>query len=727
MRLLLLCMLAASACCSDAVEKDVKTDPRPTNFPFFNVSLSWEERVFDLVSRLTLAEAVLQMSRGGAREIGGPAPAISRLNIGPYQWDTECLRGDVRAPGNATSFPQSLGLAASFSSDLMYRVAEATGVEVRAKHNQFVQQGVFTDHTGASCFSPVINIMRDGRWGRNQGDDPRYIRASSGCKHFAAYDGPDSQRAEFNAVVSEEDLRMTFLPAFKACVDAGTFSIMCSYNSVNGVPACANKHLLTDILREDWGFSGYVVSDQSAIELIQRGHHYLNDSIDIATACVNAGCNLELSGDNPDPVFFSIAPAVQLGLITMDTVMERVKPLFYTRMRLGEFDPPEMNPYSKLGSQDVQSQQTRQLSLEAAMKTFVLLKNRNYSFLPLSAGSYNKIGVVGPLANDSKQMYGDYAANPSPEYVVTPLQGLQKIFQNVKYAAGCRDGPLCTKYSPDDVKQAVKQTQVNFVILGTGVVAEKEGMDREDLELPGNQKQLLMDVLTYTGMTPVVLVLINAGPLNISFADADDRVTAILECFFPAQAAGDALRHVILNDVPGAVPAGRLPYTWPKYFSQDFSMSGRTYRYHDRSHGDPLYPFGYGLSYTTFTFSDLDIPSVIKAGQALNGSVRIDNTGKVDGDEVLEVYISWDNTSLPAPRLQLVWFDRVAIQTGSFVQLKFQVSAHSMALWMNGGWVIPPGNMTLYAGGQQPSQARQAPSNVVSANFTIVPADLPNL
>nr|KAG5696803.1 hypothetical protein BaRGS_012826 [Batillaria attramentaria] len=506
-------MLAASACCSDAVEKDVKTDPRPTNFPFFNVSLSWEERVFDLVSRLTLAEAVLQMSRGGAREIGGPAPAISRLNIGPYH------------------------------SDLMYRVAEATGVEVRAKHNQFVQQGVFTDHTGASCFSPVINIMRDG--------------------------------------------------------------------SVNGVPACANKHLLTDILREDWGFSGYVVSDQSAIELIQRGHHYLNDSIDIATACVNAGCNLELSGDNPDPVFFSIAPAVQLGLITMDTVMERVKPLFYTRMRLGEFDPPEMNPYSKLGSQDVQSQQTRQLSLEAAMKTFVLLKNRNYSFLPLSAGSYNKIGVVGPLANDSKQMYGDYAANPSPEYVVTPLQGLQKIFQNVNRLLGWQ---------------------------------------------------------------------------------------------FYAVSNNTRLRPL-----------------------EDFSMSGRTYRYHDRSHGDPLYPFGYGLSYTTFTFSDLDIPSVIKAGQALNGSVRIDNTGKVDGDEVLEVYISWDNTSLPAPRLQLVWFDRVAIQTGSFVQLKFQVSAHSMALWMNGGWVIPPGNMTLYAGGQQPSQARQAPSNVVSANFTIVPADLPNL
>lgn len=276
------------------------------DFPFRDPTLPWEERLDDLMARLTLKEMVLQMARGGAKN-NGPAPPIDRLGIGPYNWNTECLRGDVEAYGWATSYPQALGLAASFSPELIYQVANATATEVRAKHNIFASLGDYRDHTGLSCFSPVLNIMRHPLWGRNQetygedpfltselavafvmglqGNHPRYIKASAGCKHFDVHGGPENiptSRLNFDAKVEERDWRMTFLPQFEACARAGTFSFMCSYNRINGVPACANKKLLTDILRGEWGFQGYVVSDEGAVELIMVGHHFTHNFLDTA-------------------------------------------------------------------------------------------------------------------------------------------------------------------------------------------------------------------------------------------------------------------------------------------------------------------------------------------------------------------------------------------------------------------------------------------------------------
>ncbi|XP_046577967.1 xylan 1,4-beta-xylosidase-like [Haliotis rubra] len=475
----------------------VALTPGLADFPFRNPSLPWSDRVDDLVSRLSIEEIQYQMARGGAVH-DGTLP-IPRLGIKPYSWNTECLRGDVGA-GNATGFPQALGLAASFSPLLVFQIAEATAVEVRAKYNNYSEHGLQASHMGVSCFSPVINIVRDPRWGRNQetyGEDPfltsilavsfiqglqgnntRYVRANAGCKHFAAYDGPENipiSRKKFDAKekttrgytsVSERDLRTTFLPAFRACVKAGTYSVMCSYNSVNGVPTCVSKQLLNDILREEWGFTGYVVSDSGAIENIYKGHNYSDSYTDIVADCVNAGCNLELSGRDENLTYFSMVDAINEGKLTEEKVRQMVKPLFYTRMRLGEFDPPEMNPYFKLDLSVIKSEAHQMLAIDAAMKTFVLLKNEG-NLLPLKKDTFNRIAIVGPMANNRRLIFGDYAPSTFYTFVQTPLQGLTKLAQSVNHAAGC-DDTFCKHYDAVSIKKAVAMTEVIFVCLGTG-------------------------------------------------------------------------------------------------------------------------------------------------------------------------------------------------------------------------------------------------------------------
>nr|XP_020664513.1 probable beta-D-xylosidase 2 [Pogona vitticeps] len=715
------------------------------DFPFRDPTLPWEERLDDLVNRLTLDEMVLQMARGGAKA-NGPAPPIKRLGIGPYNWNTECLRGDAEAPGWATAFPQALGLAASFSPPLIYRVANATATEVRAKHNHFVSIGNYEDHTGLSCFSPVLNIMRHPLWGRNQetygedpfltaelgvafvkglqGDHPRYVKASAGCKHFDVHGGPENiptSRLSFDAKVSERDWRMTFLPQFEACVLAGTFSFMCSYNRINGVPACANKRLLTDILRGEWGFQGYVVSDEGAVELIMVGHQFTHSFLETAIVSVNAGCDLELSYGMKQNVFTHIGEAVAKGNISLETVKARVRPLFRTRMRLGEFDPPAMNPYNALGPEDVQNDAHHQLALQAAIQSFVLLKNQNGT-LPLRAEDVRKktLAVVGPFANNSVLLFGDYAPIPEPQYIFTPRRGLETIAGNVTFAAGCTF-PRCDWYRPAEVKAAVQAADIAIVCLGTGIDVETEAVDRKGLDLPGHQLDLLQDVVAWAAGRPVILLLFNAGPLDVSWAKAHDGVGAILACFFPAQATGLAIAKVLVGE-EGANPAGRLPATWPAGMHQvppmeNYTMAGRTYRYY----GDdpPLYPFGYGLSYTLFRYSDLALGAeVVPVCGNLSLSVVVENVGPRDGEEVVQLYLRWGEASVPVPRWQLVGFRRVLVPQGQATKVPFLLSFRQRAVWA-GEWRLEPGSFSLFAGGQQPFQETRVPSNVLRADFSV--------
>ncbi|XP_069478717.1 uncharacterized protein [Ambystoma mexicanum] len=714
-------------------------------YPFRDPSLPWEERVEDLLNRLTLDEMILQMARGGVKK-NGPAPPIERLGIKPYSWNTECLRGDVEAPGWATSFPQALGLAASFSPDLLFRIANATATEVRAKHNYFLSIGEYGDHTGLSCFSPVINIMRHPLWGRNQetygedpylsgtlsaafvkglqGSHPRYVKASAGCKHFNVHGGPENlpvSRFSFDAKVQERDWRMTFLPQFRDCVQAGSYSVMCSYNRVNGVPACANPKLLTDILRTEWGFQGYVVSDEGALEFISLAHKYTSSFLETAIASVNAGCNLELCINLEDNVFMRIKEAVGHGNISLETVRARTRPLFYTRMRLGEFDPPDMNPYNALNLSLVQSEVHRNLSLEAAIQSFVLLKNVKDT-LPLSLGDITgrKVGIVGPFADNPQLLFGDYAPVPDPKYISTPRNGLEMLPVEVQYAAGCSE-PRCRNYSSAEVKAVAQTSDVIIVCLGTGTSIESEGNDRMNLSLPGFQNDLLKDAVTAAAGRPTILLLFNAGPLDVSWAKHSEGVRAIVECFFPAQATGLAIANMLLN-VGMANPAGRLPATWPASMDQvpameNYTMEGRTYRYY----GDqiPLYPFGYGLSYTTYRYSNLVLSATsLPICGHLIISVEVENIGKRDGQEVVQLYLRWGQASVPVPRWQLVGVNRVTIPAVGSVAAVFEVKYTKRAVWTD-QWVLEPGPFSVFAGGQQPFQETAASSNVLQADFTV--------
>ncbi|KAK6178743.1 hypothetical protein SNE40_011257 [Patella caerulea] len=674
------------------------------------------------------------------------ATGISRLDINPYPFSTECLRGDVKA-GSATSFPEALGLAAAFSTDLIFRVARATGLEVRAKNNNYTKHGSYEFHQGLSCFSPVINIMRDARWGRNeetygedpylsgeyvtafvkglQGDNPRYLLTNAGCKHFDAYAGPENipiSRHVFNAQVSERDWRTTFLPAFRSCVKAGTYSLMCSYNSINGIPACANKELLTDILRREWGFQGYVVSDQGAIENVVYQHMFVNTTVDTVAACVNAGCNLEIPEHGVIPVYDHLVEAVNQGKLTKQKVVEMVKPLFYTRMRLGEFDPDDMNPYKSLNVSIVQSPDHRNLTLEAAMKSFVLLKNDN-NFLPLQRTLYSRMSVIGPMADNPNGQNGNYAPTLDEKFTTTPLQGLRPLARNVLYANGCLDDNRCTRYDNNSIKQAVANTDIVFVCLGLGNDLEKENNDRSNISFPGYQLQILQDAVRFSpSNTPIVLILLNAGPLDLRWPVNETKVVSILEIFYPSQATGVALRNVLTMTGLHSVPTGRLPFTWPLSEDQippmvNYSMEGRTYRY---LNSEPLFPFGYGLSYTSFAYSDLEYTNSIPAGNNVSGSVQVRNMGSNGADEVIQIYIRWFNSSVPTPKIQLAYFSRVFIpqQASSIVQ--FTIKAHSMAVWMsNIGWVIQAGTYGLYVGGQQPNQKTSVGSNVLSGQFVV--------
>ncbi|CAB3982823.1 probable beta-D-xylosidase 5 [Paramuricea clavata] len=706
------------------------------HYQFRNVSLPWDVRVEDLVKRLTLEEIIDQMAHGSWKD-GGPAPAIPRLNISAYQFGTECLSGDVEA-GDATSFPMSIGMAATFDPGLIYQVARATGIEVRAKHNSYVKAKEYGMHTGLSCWSPVINIMRHPLWGRNQetygedpyltsilgqqfvhglqADHPRYVLANAGCKHFDAYSGPENipqSRFSFNAQVSDRDWYMTYLPQFQACVEAGTYSIMCSYNSVNGVPACANKKLLTDILRTKWKFKGYVISDEGALEFILFFHKYTKTKVETAAAAVNAGCNLELGLPNVSKNIYSyLGEAVTEKLVNESTLRELVKPLFYTRMRLGEFDPPEMNPYTSLDLSVIQSKKHQLLSLEAAIKSFVLLKNEK-DLLPLKDLSM-RITILGPFANNIAGLFGDYSPDIMKSYVSTPYSELSLIMgENLTYLAGC-ENPTCSTYYPGPVMDAAKKSDLVIVCLGTGITIETEGHDRADLSLPGHQLELLQDAVSVG--KPTILVLYNAGPVDISWAK--DNVDVIMLNFLPGQNAGKALVAVLLGY---ANRAGRLPYTWPVNMDQvpdmtNYSMDGRTYRYFK---GDPLYPFGYGLSYTNFNYSNIVVPKEIKPCDQAVVTAELKNIGTRSGEEVTQVYINWPNATVPVPRMQLVGMKRSFLETSQSVRLSFTIQAAQFAVYTN-EMVIEPGLINVYLGGQQYGQKTSNPSNVLHAVISIV-------
>ncbi|WP_416306429.1 glycoside hydrolase family 3 C-terminal domain-containing protein [Neptunicella sp. SCSIO 80796] len=872
--LLIICLALTS--CQQAVQQQ---PPSAAVLPFQNSQLSTEQRVDDLVSRLTLDEKVSQMMN--------EAPAIERLGIPAYNWWSEGLHGVARA-GLATVFPQAIGLAAMWDRQQMFDVATAISDEARAKHHDFAAKGKRFIYQGLTIWSPNINLFRDPRWGRGQetygedpyltgelavpfirglqGDDPRYLKTVATVKHFAVHSGPEPERHEFNATTNKKDLYETYLPMFeKGIKQGGAYSLMCAYNRYNGEAACGSKTLLQDILRRDWDFDGFVVSDCGAIADFHAHHKVTQSAPESAALAVKTGTDL-----NCGKVYSSLKEAVEQGMISEQQIDVSVKRLFTARFKLGMFDSAEQVAYQNIPYSVVDSEPHQQLALQSARKSMVLLKNANQT-LPLKK-DIGTLAVIGPNADQWLMLLGNY--NGVPSHPVTPLQGIRdKVSSNSKvlFAQGSElaegipmfypvpaevlqqsngqaglqadffnnsdlqgevlfsridanvdanwndkapredmdddnfgvrwtgdivvdsdgeyqlgiisscnaklylDGELVasTKYHFRDeygdprlkksplmmlkkgqrhsIKIEAGETyadaqvqlvwakpqadlhqqaldvakQADAVVMFMGLTARLEGEemdvhtdgfnggDRTKISLPHNQQQLIKDIQALG--KPVVLVLLNGSALAVNWAN--EHVPAILEAWYPGQAAGTAIADILFGD---SNPAGRLPVTF--YHSvedlpafEDYHLTTQTYRFFDKQ---PLYPFGYGLSYSQFTYSDLVATKT--DDEHYRVSVTLTNSGKMDGDEVAQLYVGQAERTGHHPIRSLKGFQRVHLAAGEQQSIEFTLSRNDFALFDQQGQAnVVAGDYRVSVGGGQPDQSIEATSNVESLIVSI--------
>jgi len=695
------------------------TEPR--SLPFQDPDLPLEERVRDLVSRLTLEEKAGQMLH--------EAPAVPRLGVPPYNWWNEGLHGVARA-GIATVFPQAIGLAAMWSVRRLHEIAVAISDEARAKHHEFLRHDDHGYYKGLTYWSPNINIFRDPRWGRGhetygecphltarlgvafvkglQGDDPKYLKLVATPKHFAVHSGPEALRHAFDAIASPKDLRETYLPAFHACItEAKAESIMGAYNRTNGEPCCASQSLLVDLLRGEWKFEGFVVSDCWAIRDFHEHHHVTRTWEESAAMAVKAGCDL-----NCGCTYEHIPSAVKQGLLAeadLDVCLER---LFSARFRLGMFDPPERVPFASIPYEVNDCERHAELALVAARESLVLLKNRDGA-LPLSR-SLKSIAVIGPNADDPSVLVGNYHGMPSQS--TTPLAGIRTAVSRgtkVWYAQGCqRTGDKVEGLGRSAILSEARSMaeRAEVVVLCLGLDAEIEGEqgdagnseaagDKVTLALPGLQQRLLEEVVAVG--KPTVVVLLCGSALAVGWAD--EHVGAILEAWYPGQAAGAAIADVLFGSYN---PAGRLPVTFPRSLDdvpdfKSYSMRGRTYRYLEK---EPLYPFGYGLSYTRFEYTGVAISKPkLGAEETLEVSATVTNAGSRAGDEVVQLYVKDLEASTSVPHHELRGFERITLAPGESRTVSFTLTPRALSLIDDAGRrVLEPGSFRLFIGGSQP-------------------------
>lgn len=669
--------LGISACCFAQTE------------PYLNSKLPLETRVNDLLKRMTLSEKAMQMNND--------APAIPRLNIPAYNWWNEALHGVARA-GLATSFPQPIGLAATFDTQAIFTMGNMISDEARAKHHQFIKEGSRNIYTGLTFYSPNVNIFRDPRWGRGhetfgedpyltaklgvafvksmQGDNPAYFKTITTAKHFAVHSGPEPTRHVFNAQPSKKDLWETYLPAFKALAQEGqVYSFMCAYNRLYDKPCCSDSFLLNDILRNKWGFKGFVATDCGAVYDFYMFHKTAKDSVEAVAQAIKAGADNQCYGYAQ-----AVIPAIEKGLLKESELDTAVARLLRAKFKLGVFDAEATNPYANIPYSVVNSQTHINHALQMARQSIVLFKNEK-SILPFKSNLKN-IAVIGPNANDENVLLGNY--NGAPRAIVTPLEGIKKAFKqaSVNYAKGCQiiEKP---NYNPradfDQALAVAKNAEVIVFVGGISPRLEGEdlkveapgflGGDKTDLNLPRIQTQLLKE-LKKLGK-PIVLILLNGSALAINWEQ--ENLAAIVETWYGGEQAGTALADVL----SGAYnPSGRLPITFYKGIEDipafdDYSMEGKTYRYIKKP---VLYPFGYGLSYTTFAYSNLHLSATELTNQSpLKVTLTLKNSGGYDGDEVVQLYIKQKGELMPIKELK--GFKRVFLKRGEKKQVEFELNA----------------------------------------------------
>ena len=672
----------------------------------------------ELVGRMTAEEK--------AGQLRFDAPAIERLGVPAYNWWNEALHGLARG-GTATSFPQAIGMAAMFDEELLEQIASAIGDETRAKYNALSREGDRDIYHGLTMWSPNVNIFRDPRWGRGQetyGEDPMltarlgraFVRGLQGkgetlktaacAKHFAGHSGPEALRHSFDAQISEKDLEETYLPAFRALVDEGVEAVMGAYNRLNGEPCCASAYLMGR-LRGDWGFQGHFVSDCWAIRDFHENHGVTAAPVESVQLALRSGCDL-----NCGCTYQHILHALELGMISEEEITRSTVRLFTTRYLLGLLGE-EGSEYDALPYELVECPAHLALAQKAARESCVLLKNNG--LLPLDPGSCGTLGVIGPNADSRTALIGNYHGTASR--YVTVLEGIQDLVGErcrVLYSQGCglfRDRVEPLAQANDRLAEAAavaKASDTLILVLGLDETLEGEegdtgnsysSGDKEDLLLPAPQRLLLERVLAVG--KPTVVILLAGSAIDLSAAQ--EKADAVLLGWYPGAGGGRAVAELLFG---AASPSGKLPVTFyrnealaemPSF--TDYAMAGRTYRYYL---GEPLYPFGYGLSYGDCVVTGL----TADRAQAL---VTVRNEGSRDTEEVLELYLRDEASPFAPPNPVLCGFRRIFLAAGEEKSLRVPLGEEAFTVVNDAGEHVPgSGRWTLYAGFGGPDARTEA-------------------
>ena len=683
------------------------------------------EKARELVAQMTVGEKISQLLYD--------SPAIERLGIREYNWWNEASHGVARS-GMATVFPHAIALAATFDPDQIERVGEAVSTEGRAKYNESVGWGDRDIYKGLTYWTPNINIFRDPRWGRGQetfGEDPfltaqmgmRYIhglqgdgeflKASACSKHFAVHSGPEPLRHTFDAVPTAHDLWETYLPAFEWTVKSGVSGVMGAYNRLWGKPCCAMP-LIKDVLREKWGFDGYFVSDCGAINDIFASHKCTDTIEEAAAMAVRAGCQL-----NCGQAYEHLVEAYEQDLITEEEITEAAVALFAIRVRLGEFE--ENRPYADIPFSKLDCREHRELNLETAREAMVLLKNDG--FLPLDKNTARRIAVIGPNAMNQVALEGNYNGRAS-EYI-TPADGFRRVFENAEVRAAVGSNIWlekthdCAGFTNMRSEGAAYAKNADLTVLCLGLDCTIEGEengtkneyfddgDKKNLRLPKTQIDLAEEVCDLC--SDVIVILMSGSALDLG-----EKITAhahaIIEAWYPGALGGLAAAELCAGLYS---PSGRLPVTFyhaddPMPAFTDYSMAGRTYRYLTK---EPLYPFGYGLSYTSFAYSGETLAGEGEDFWRIEAAVT--NTGAMDGVEKAQVYAEFRDSRTPTPNFQLCGLKAVRLAKGETKRVTFDIPKYwASAVLDDGTRCAPDGSLAFYIGGHQPD----ARSNELTQN-----------
>jgi beta-glucosidase len=686
---------------------------------WFDASLDTDVRISALINAMTLDEKVSQTVNNAA--------AIDRLGVDAYNYWNEALHGVARS-GRATVFPQAIAFGATFDPGLLEEVGSAISDEARAINNHLIDNGKEQIlYQGLTFWSPNVNIFRDPRWGRGQetygedpylsgklgaafikgmqGDHPKYLKVGTCAKHFAVHSGPEALRHEFNAIASPKDLRETYLPAFKMCVDADVESIMCAYNRTNNEGCCGSNLLLKEILMDEWNFQGHILSDCGALKNFHTKHGLTSDYAESAALALKSGVNLNCGNTYAK----GLKDAIEQGLITEEELDESLKKLLRTRFRLGMFDDPKEVPYRSIGTEVINDANKRQLALQVAQKSIVLLKNDHA--LPLNPNS-DFIYMTGPLASNTLSLVGNYnGINSDMKTIVEGVAGVVSPSTKMQY----RQGALLVgenKNTIDWYSGQALNADATIVVLGLTLLLEgEEGEaiasphkgDILDLKLPESQMNLLRKInkKAREGGKKVITVVCAGMPLDLS--EVSELSDAVLYAWYPGERGGDAIANILFGEVS---PSGKLPVTFPKSIDQlpdyeDYSMEGRTYKYMKEK---PLYPFGYGLGYGKL---DWDTPEVsektLKKGQNLDVSLSIKNNNDIDIEEVVQVYMKIENDKVKLPNSTLIDFKRISIESGAATKIKFSIPRETFSYYnIKGEKILHKGNAKLIIADSSP-------------------------